>query len=238
MNENTQQGPDNQTLRTCAILGLFLLVAVFLCSFLVVAGAIQLPQMMVDRINQVINPTPVMSATLVLESIRDMALLETARYDFSIWASSRREVPHVLSALYGDKVEYVAVGYVTAGVDLEQIGEEAIQIGETGEITLTLPHARLLNCVLDESRSYVVNRETGVFVGPAPEIDESVRTFALEQFIAGTEEGDILTQAEDQAAEVLTALVHGLGIEHITIRFEGAAPLPEDNPCHIEGGQP
>lgn len=213
---------------------LALLAIVFGCV-LVVANIVALPQSVIDLLS---NPggARVINSVMVLEGVQSIALLDAARYDYAIWVSSERELPGLMSALrglYGDRVEYVAVGYVTAGIDLAQLGEESIQVGEDGHVLLTLPHARLTNCVLDESRSYVVERSTGVFVGPSPAIDEAVREFALQQFIGGAMESNILIEAESQAAAVLRALILALGAPEATIAFSGDAPTPTDSTCLV-----
>lgn len=170
-------------------------------------------------------------ATIVLESIQQMSVLTTTRYNFSSLVTTEREMPPVLAALYGERQVLVAVGHVTAGIDLSLMDAEDVTINN-GVLTLHLPPPSLQDCFLNEGASYVVERDTGIFSESAPQLEGQARQFAIQQFRENAQQEGILANVQQQATAALTEFIQLLNVEGIrsiniiTTEPDPLAPLP------------
>lgn len=170
-------------------------------------------------------------ATVVLESIQQMSVLTTTRYNFSSVVTTEREMPPVLAALYGERQVLVAVGHVTAGIDLSLMGPEDVTL-TNGVLTLHLPPPTLQDCFLNEGASYVLARDTGLFSQSAPQLEGQARQFAIRQFRETAMQEGVLSSVQQQATTALTEFVNLLDIDGvrsiniITTEPDALAPLP------------
>ncbi len=160
-----------------------------------------------DGVRGIFNPPPPVynfyAPSLVLDRVQSLSQLTVTRYNFSNVVTSERELPYVLSALYRDRLTMVIVGHVNAGIDLSRMTEADIR-SDSDALTLRLPAPELQDCFLNESGSYVISRETGVFTSGAPELDLEARRFAVRQFRDAALEDNILEMVNEQAAATLT----------------------------------
>lgn len=167
--------------------------------------------------------------TIVLDSVEQLSVLTSIRYNYSNLVTSEREMPGLLSALYGERLVLVAIGHVTAGVDLSQLEED--DIGSEGDtISIRLPPPQLQDCFLNESASYVVSRDTGIFARSAPELDSSARRFAVQQFRDAALEQGILDDASDQAGIAIGAFLEALQLQGITTIDISTSPPEQETP--------
>ena len=186
-----------------------------------------------DGITSIFSPSQrvynVMSAPMVLESVQGMGRLTTTRYNYSnvitMVAESR------IAILDRDDLTMVVVGYVDAGIDLTALTEADITIsGDT--LTIQLPPPELHNCVLNEFESYVVSRDTGLFVSAAPEVDAQVRQYAILQFQHAALEEGIFDEVNLQAQVVIEPFLNMMPLdEDITQIQLLTAPGDLDAPC-------
>lgn len=162
------------------------------------------------------------NATVVLERIQALAELTTMRYNFSGIVTSERQMPLLLQAIYGERQVLVAVGTIEAGVDLSQISSDDIRI-DGNTLTVTLPAASLQSCAIDESKTYVAERDTGIFAPEALTLDQDARRFAIAQFRDQALESGLLQQAEDEARTIVSQMILATnpGVEQVIVAFEG-----------------
>lgn len=151
------------------------------------------------------NKPPTITMTTVLERIRLVSELATVRYTYSSIIRTERDLPPILAGLYRDSLVLVAVGNVTAGIDLSKLSESDVQITD-GAISISLPPPEVFDCFLDESESYVASRETGLFASPAPDFDVQARRFAVRYFRDQSLEQGILNEAQAEATKVVETL--------------------------------
>jgi hypothetical protein len=131
-------------------------------------------------------------------------------------------MPDILKLLYGEKLVMVAVGYITAGIDMTQIKPEDV-IWDGNTLIVRLPPPALQDCFLDENASYVISRDTGLFARSAPNLDESSRRYAIEQFRNGALESGILLEAQTQAQTAIEQFIAVLNNPQIKIVTVSAA---------------
>lgn len=124
------------------------------------------------------------------------------------------------NALLGDRLLFIAHGQVIAGVDLSQLQEQDVSVSADGQaITVRLPAAQILAHSLDNDKSRVYDRQTGIFQRGDPQLETQVRQEADRQIIDAACQDGILTQANDNAQEQLRALL-------LTMRFTQVQFLP------------
>jgi hypothetical protein len=172
-----------------------------------------------------ISSEPSINITVVLERVQALAELTTTRYNFSSIVTSERDMPQILQSIYGDRQVLVAVGSIEAGVDLAQLDPASFEFADS-TLTVNLPAAALLACALDETKTYVMQRDTGIFAPNAPNLDSDARRFALRQFRDQALESGILGQAETEARAALTGLLLATNpaVERVVIHFALRSP--------------
>lgn len=168
-----------------------------------------------------------------VERIQALANITTTRFNYADIIASQAQMPAALEALYGESLVMVAVGHIEAGIDLRGFSRENITVDrEQNRITVTLPAPQITNCFLDVGDSYVVQRSTGVFARPAPDLDDRSQEYALAQFRQEALEDGLLTEAATEAQVVLSNFLQTLSGVEVTVEiiFEPAdpdAPLPD-----------
>lgn len=169
-----------------------------------------------------------LNATTLLTKIQSLSALTTTRYTFSTIITTESDMPGLLKGLYGQKQVMVAVGYITAGIDMKEAKATNVNDGES--LNLLLPAPTLQDCILDEGKTYIAALEKGIFAPSNPTIDQESRRFAVQQLRQAAIDGNILTEAETQAKTAITDFVTLLGFSNIRISFQSASPntpLPE-----------
>jgi hypothetical protein len=121
---------------------------------------------------------------------------------------------------YGEnRVLMVAHGVVNAGIDLSKVGAD--RIGVDGRaVTVRIPRPRVLDVYLDDRRTQVVERNTGVLRSFDKDLEQSARVQALDQIRIAAREGGIIRDAEERARRQLEALFLAAGFEHVTVKAE------------------
>ena len=121
---------------------------------------------------------------------------------------------------YGEnRVLMVAHGVVNAGIDLSKVGAD--RIGVDGRaVTVRIPRPRVLDVYLDDRRTQVVERNTGVLRSFDKDLEQSARVQALDQIRIAAREGGIIRDAEERARRQLEALFLAAGFEHVTVKTE------------------
>jgi hypothetical protein len=162
------------------------------------------------------------NATTILNKIQALSSLTTTRYTFSTIVTTESDMPDWLKSLYGQKQVMVAVGYITAGIDMTKAKAADSLDGDT--IALTLPAPTLQDCILDESKTYIAALEKGVFAPTNPSIDQQSRQFAVQQLRQAAINGEILTEAQTQAQTAVSNFVELVGVNNVQITFLPADP--------------
>ena len=85
-------------------------------------------------------------------------------------------------------------------------------------IRLTLPPSEVFVTTLDEQKSRVYTRDTGLFVKADPNLETLTRQKAQTQLQAAALSDGILDTATKNARATVTAMLEGLGFEHVEIR--------------------
>jgi len=209
----------------------WILIAVF-CIILVIFGMVLMNNLrnmtqsalapisdsanaMRTQVADVLHPTPTIipDPVTIINDVRSLARLETIQYSLEkiITADSGQEV---LTKLFGDRLLFVAHGVVIAGIDLNQLEVEDLDM-RNGVLTVTLPDAEVFIATLDNDKSYVYDRQTGLFTKGEVDLETLARQAAEEEILNAALEDGILEQARLNAEVYLERFLDALGFENV-----------------------
>lgn len=175
----------------------------------------ELTQNVSTQVAQVLNPTPTIipDPVTIIHSVRSLARLETIQYSVEkvITAESGQGA---LGFLFGDRLLLVAHGVVIAGVDLEKLSPNDLRL-EKGVLVARLPPAEIFIATLDNAKSYVYDRETGVLTKGNIQLETEARRVAEEEIRKAALEDGILEQANRNAQAYLLRLFLQLGYRDV-----------------------
>jgi hypothetical protein len=99
---------------------------------------------------------------------------------------------------------------VVAGIDMEKLTPEKMKY-ENGVLTVQLPPAEVFIATLDNDKSYVYDRQTGVLSKPDPNLETQVRQTAEQEILKAALEDGILEHAQTNAEAYLFKFFAALG---------------------------
>jgi hypothetical protein len=179
------------------------------------------------QVSQALHPTPTVipDPITVIQEVRSLARLETIQYTVEkvITAETGQ---NTFGFLFGDKLLFVAHGVVIAGVDMSKLQPGDMQV-QDGVLYVRLPPPEVFIATLDNDKSYVYNRNTGVFTRGDINLETTARRAAEEEISKAAVEDGILQQARQNAQNYLYRLFMNLGYKDI-IFVQGTqnAPVP------------
>lgn len=160
---------------------------------------------------QVLNPTPTIipDPITIVHSVQALARLETIQYSIEkvITAEIGQEA---FAFFFGDRLLFVAHGSVIAGVDLQKLGEQDIEI-DNGTLYVRLPKAEIFVVAIDNERSYVFDRDTGILTRGDVNLETNARASAQAEIEKAALEDGIIEQAQTNAENFLFRLFRQLG---------------------------
>ena len=168
-------------------------------------------QAMQTQVANLLHPTPTIipDPMTYINEIRALARLETIQYSVEKVITGETG-GGTFQSLFGDKILFVGHGTVIAGIDMEKLQPENMHY-ENGVLTVNLPPAEVLVATLDNEKSYVYDRQTGVLTKPDPNLETLVRQRAEEEILKAAIEDGILEQAKVNAEAYLTKFFAALG---------------------------
>jgi hypothetical protein len=212
------------------LLAIFLIAATFAAVTLAmsVRATQRVTQPIGDLVRQLVVPaTPVIlpdPVTIVLE-IRDLARLETASYSMQKVVTAERN-NQLLWGAFGETLIFVAHGEVIAGVDLQKVRREDLVVMDQTTVMVLLPEAEVFIATLDNERSRVVDRRTGLFVRADAQLETAVRQVAEAEILEAALEAGILDMANENAQRYLRSFLEGLGFENVIFTPTTPPPAP------------
>ena len=155
------------------------------------------------------TPTIIPDPITYINEIRALARLETIQYSIEKVITGEMG-SGTFDAFFGDKILFVAHGTVIAGIDMEKLKPEHMRF-ENGVLTVNLPSAEVFIATLDNEKSYVYDRQTGILTKPDPNLETLVRQKAEEEILKAAIEDGILEQAQTNAEAYLFKFFAALG---------------------------
>lgn len=158
-----------------------------------------------------------LSRPAVVQRIQRLQRLETVVYSMEKIVSGTQDNAYLPRILGGDRILLIVHGDVTAGIDLAHLDDSKIDI-KGRSIEIEMPPAEVFSTRIDNERTRVYSRETGLFTTPDPNLESEVRREAERQVRQAALESGILKTAADNARGTLSGLLEGLGFETVVIR--------------------
>ena len=167
------------------------------------------------QISVVLNPTPTIlpDPVTIVHEVRSLARLETIKFSLEkiITAETRQGV---FEWLVGDRLIFVAHGEVIAGIDLNKLDPEALEV-RNGVLYVQLPEPEIFVVAIDNQQSYVYDRDTGIFTHGEVNLESEARRAAEIEIENSALEDGILELAAQNAESYLHRLFRDLGFPEV-----------------------
>ena len=167
------------------------------------------------QVADLLHPTPTIipDPVTIINEVQSLARLETIRYTIEKVVTAQVN-QGLLGPLFGDRLLFVAHGYVIAGIDMSKI--KSVDMWLVGEmLNVRLPATEILAATLDNDKSYVYDRVTGVFTNGDPTLETQVRQVAEQEILKAAIADGILDQATTNAQTYLRWFFETLGYKQI-----------------------
>lgn len=187
----------------------------------------------VERV--VATPTPkVFDRGGTIRQIQALNRLETQQYAIERVVEASIERGNFLDTFLGERLLLIASGDVVAGVDLSKLTDSDVNISADGSsITLRLPPSEVFSARLDNDRTHVYDRQTGIVTqisgGQDPTLETQARQAAEREIFDAACEDGVMQKAADEAQRSLEAFLRLLEFENVTVvaaAGECARPTP------------
>jgi Protein of unknown function (DUF4230) len=157
------------------------------------------------------------SQPTVVRQIQQLQRLETVTYTMDKIISGERDNPYLPKFLAGDRLLLVVHGQVIGGVDLAKV-QPADVIVRGSSITFHVPQAEIFSTLIDNARTRVYSRDTGLFTSPDPNLESEVRAEAERQLQQAALQDGILKTADQNARSTLASMLKGFGFSQVEIQ--------------------
>jgi len=226
MEEN--QKPSNAKWPIYVLAGFAVVVLLFgLGVYRVVQSVREIPGQLLAPVNafstqaaEVLHPTPTIIAdpATIVHEIQALARLETVHYTMEKVIRADSGTPSSLDFLFGDELLLIAYGEVIAGVDMAEIEAEDLEL-RNGVLYVTLPPAEVFVATLNNDKSYVYDRNTGLLSRGDINLETLARQVAEDEILQAALEDGILDQAEINAEHFLVRFFRALGYQDTVLVF-------------------
>jgi hypothetical protein len=165
------------------------------------------------QIEGILNPAPTIlpDPVTIINQILPLARLETIKYTLEKVITAE-EGQELIAGLFGDRLLLVAHGSVTAGIDLSKLKAEDFEFRE-GVLAVRLPAAEIFAASLDNDKTFVYDRDTGLFRKSDRELETLARRAAEAEILKAAIDDGILDQAAINAQIFMERLLNDLGFK-------------------------
>ena len=159
------------------------------------------------------------SVPAVVERIQSLNRLETVMYSLDSVVEGDKTSPVLPDILAGDKILLVVHGQSIAGIDLAKLKPEDVRIegADRRSIRVNLPASEIFVTTLDNGKTRVYARSTGLLVPADQNLESDTRTKAQQQLQEAALSDGILDAARKNARATITALLFSFGFQHVEV---------------------
>ena len=150
----------------------------------------------------------------VVRQIQQLQRLETVSYTMDKIISGEHDNAYLPKFLAGDRLLLVVHGEVVGGINLAglQPGDVLLQ-GQ--KALIHLPPAEILSTRIDNAKTRVYSRDTGLFSSPDPNLESEVREEAERQLQQAALQDGILKIAAENARGTISGMLKGFGFREV-----------------------
>ena len=153
----------------------------------------------------------------VVRQIQQLQRLETVGYTMDKIISGERDNPYLPKFLVGDRLLLVVHGEVIAGVNLAKLQPKDVAVNGKS-ISIRLPAAEIFTTRIDNGKTRVYSRDTGLFSSPDPNLETTVLQEAERQLQQAALQDGILKSADLNARNTVSSLLKGFGFSEVIIQ--------------------
>jgi hypothetical protein len=167
----------------------------------------------------------VVDITALVTQVRELNRLETAAMRVMHVGKVTQTYKLVPNAIAGDEITFLAEGDVIAGIDLGQLKPEDVWRSPDGTVNIRLPQAQVLVTKVDNEKSRVLTRDTGVLRRADVGLETRARQHAEKNIHDEAVKRGVLKLANDNGEKKLADFLHAAGIQKIRfVSKNGPAP--------------
>jgi len=175
------------------------------------------------------TPTIIPSSVTIVRAVQRLSRLETVSYHMEkVITAETGQGP--LGFLFGDKLLLIAYGEVIGGVDLGSLGPDDVYWAGDGTVFVRLPEVEVFVATLDNARTRVYDRRTGL-VGLNPELESEARREAERLILEAALAEGLKEEGRANAEDFLRAFLEGLGASRVV--FTDTLPLVQPTPSAV-----
>jgi hypothetical protein len=152
----------------------------------------------------------------VVHQIQQLQRLETVNYTMDKIISGEHANAYLPKFLAGDRLLLVVHGEVVGGINLANLHSSDVLI-QGQNASIHLPAAEVLSTRIDNAKTRVYSRDTGLFSSPDPNLESEVREEAERQLQQAAVQDGILKIAADNARSTISGMLKGLGFREVDI---------------------
>ncbi|HYO75467.1 MAG TPA: DUF4230 domain-containing protein [Thermoanaerobaculia bacterium] len=177
-------------------------------------------------VTEVLTPQEkVIDISALVTQVRELNRLETASMHVLHVGKLTQSYKLVPNAIGGDEITFLAEGDVIAGLDLSRLTPEDVWRSPDGTVNIRLPKAEVLVISVDNAKSRVLTRKTGVLRRADVDLETRARQHAEKNIRSEALKRGVLKLAADNGEKKLADFLHAAGIEKVRfVSRPGAAP--------------
>ncbi|WP_348267257.1 DUF4230 domain-containing protein [Edaphobacter paludis] len=156
------------------------------------------------------------SVPAVVQKIQRLNRLETVVYSLDTVIEGSKSSAVLPDLLGGDRLLMIVHGESIAGIDLSKLHPEDVRI-DGRSIHVTLPASELFVTTIDNQRTRVYARSTGLLTSADQNLESETRARAQDQLQKDALSDGILDAARKNARATVTTLLYGLGFQHVEV---------------------
>jgi hypothetical protein len=162
------------------------------------------------------SPTFEASVPAVVQKIQRLNRLETVVYSLDTVVEGSKSSAVLPDLLAGDRILLIVHGQSIAGIDLSKLRPEDVRIAGKS-IRVTLPASELFITSIDNQRTRVYARSTGLLTSADQNLESETRAHAQDQLQKDALKDGILDTARKNAVATVTTLLYGLGFQQVEV---------------------
>jgi hypothetical protein len=153
----------------------------------------------------------------VVRQIQQLQRLETVSYTMDKIISGEHANAYLPKFLVGDRLLLVVHGEVIGGINLADLRPSDVLVQGT-KVSIHLPAAEVFSTRIDNAKTKVYSRDTGLFSSPDPDLESQVRVEAERQLQQAALQDGILKTAAENARNTVAGMLQGFGFREVDIR--------------------
>jgi len=157
------------------------------------------------------------SVPVVIEKIQSLRRVGTVSPSLGTNLAGESSKDVLPDLLFGDRLLLVVHGQAIAGVDLARLKPEDVRVAN-GAIHVELPASELFSANIDNQKTRVYLRNTGLFVPADQNLETETRSKAEDQLKQAALKDGILDNAKRNAQATVTTMLNGLGFSRVDVK--------------------